>query len=80
MKRNEPFAQWVKQIGAGQAAERLGVSVPAVYHWCSGRRRISAELAVEIERVSEGALSRADLRPDLFSRPSSPSSVVLARA
>jgi len=67
MSRNEAFSNWVERIGAERAAELLGVSVPAVYHWCSGRRKIGAERAIQIEAVTNGALRREQLRPDLFS-------------
>lgn len=48
-------------------ARRLGVTQALISHWLTGKTRISAERCVEIERVTEGAVMRFDLRPDLFS-------------
>jgi len=31
-----------------------------------GRRRLSAESAIRIERATHGAIRREDLRPDIF--------------
>lgn len=46
----------------GKAA---GVSQNAI--WQAKRRgRVSAELAVKIERATGGLVSRSDLRPDIF--------------
>lgn len=48
----------------GRAA---GVSQNAI--WQAKRRgRVSAELAVAIERATAGLVSRAELRPDLFAQ------------
>lgn len=49
-----------------ELAKALGVSQGLVGHWVNGRRRITAERAIEIETATGGAVSRADLRPDLF--------------
>lgn len=38
-----------------------------VQHW--KKRGVPAERAVEIERVTKGAVTRQELRPDLFGRP-----------
>ena len=50
-------------------AERLGVSHSLVNQWLSGLTRITAERAVQIERVTNGAIGRHELRPDLFHAP-----------
>lgn len=43
-----------------------GVSQHAI--WSAKRKgRVSAELAIKIERATEGKVTRAQLRPDLFS-------------
>jgi DNA-binding transcriptional regulator YdaS (Cro superfamily) len=49
-------------------AKRLGVSQGLVWQWRTGRTRITAERAVQIETATEGAISRAELRPDLWPR------------
>lgn len=68
-RRNENPAirQYIDAHGAQEAARRLGCSVPAIYAWANGTRRVTAERAVEIERITEGELTRSTLRPDLFS-------------
>lgn len=49
----------------GKAA---GVSQNAI--WSAKRRgRVSAELAIRIERATMGEVTRAELRPDLFADP-----------
>lgn len=50
--------------------ELCGVSQNAI--WNAKRAgRISAELAVAIDRATEGRVSKHSLRPDLFDAPSS---------
>lgn len=46
----------------------LGVTQGAVGHWLAGRVPIPAERCVQIERETHGAVTRQDLRPDLFGR------------
>lgn len=45
-------------------AAQLGLSGEAVRKW--ERTRVPAERCVEIERLTGGAVTRRDLRPDLF--------------
>ncbi len=47
-------------------AERLGVSQGLVSQWLLGRTRITAERCRDIERVTNGAVTRRELRPDLY--------------
>jgi len=49
---------------ATRLANILGVSVQAVCFWRDGRRGIPAEKCTAIERATEGAVTRRDLRPD----------------
>ena len=44
----------------------LGVHYQAVAQWATGRVGITAERAVDIERATDGAIDRRDLRPDVF--------------
>ncbi|MFC2974644.1 transcriptional regulator [Azotobacter bryophylli] len=46
-----------------ELARRLSVKKPTVSQWCSGTRPIPAARAVEIERLTEGEVSRRDLCP-----------------
>ena len=45
-------------------AAQLGVTGEAVRKW--ERHRVPAERCIDIERVTQGKVRRADLRPDLF--------------
>lgn len=47
-------------------AELLGVTVASVSRWENGKRRIAAEIAVQIDRVTDGRIPKESLRPDLF--------------
>jgi DNA-binding transcriptional regulator YdaS (Cro superfamily) len=47
-------------------AARVGVSTEAVRLWQAGERLPSAKRAIAIERLTDGAVSRAELRPDIF--------------
>ncbi len=56
-----------KKRGAKDAlAKDLGISRTWMSQLISGRQVCSPELAVEIERLTNGAVTRKDLRPDLF--------------
>ena len=59
--------EFLKTTSQSNLARRLGVTQPLISNWVTGKTRISAERCVEIERVTEGAVMRFDLRPDLFS-------------
>lgn len=54
-----------RAISQGQFAAALGVTQPAVQHWLTGRLKISAERAMQIERLTHGEVRAAELRPDL---------------
>lgn len=47
-------------------ARRLGVKPPTVHGWISGDRPIPPKRALQIERETNGGVSRADLRPKDF--------------
>jgi DNA-binding transcriptional regulator YdaS (Cro superfamily) len=47
-------------------AKRLGVSAYAVTKW--KKNQIPAERVLDIERACNGAVTRHDLRPDLYPR------------
>lgn len=52
--------------GQTKLAEALGITVGAVNHWVSGRGVVPAERCPAIERAVLGAVTRAELRPDVF--------------
>ena len=47
-------------------AKALGISRTWMALLISGLRVLSPELALEIERITNGQIRRVDLRPDLF--------------
>ena len=49
-------------------ARRLRVSPGLVWQWIDGRTRVTPERAKQIERKTEGAIKRHDLRPDIWER------------
>jgi DNA-binding transcriptional regulator YdaS (Cro superfamily) len=56
----------IRACGLRQAeiASQLGVSKAVVSQWISGRSRVPAERAVELERVT--GIARGEWRPDLW--------------
>jgi DNA-binding transcriptional regulator YdaS (Cro superfamily) len=65
MTLQEYFAD--KKRGAKDAlAKDLGITRTWMSQLISGRHLCSPELAVEIERLTQGAVTRKELRPDLF--------------
>lgn len=57
---------YCEQHGQTTLANLLGVTQGAVWQWLNGYQRITAERAIEIERVTQGAVSKHELRPDVF--------------
>ncbi len=49
-------------------AAAANVSQQAISAALNGSRSISAEMAVAIERATQGHVQRADLRPDIFGK------------
>lgn len=60
------FNHWVnEQRGRSLAiAQALGVSPPVVSDWVTGKKRIPIDRCPAIERVTAGAVTRRDMRPD----------------
>lgn len=46
-------------------AKRAGTSLPYLQHCKYGFRRMSADLAIRLEHITNGELTARDLRPDL---------------
>lgn len=66
---NEAVARAVSLIGDKShkaLADELGVTPGAVSHWVTGKRRVSTKHVRDIERATNGRVTRHDLRPDVF--------------
>lgn len=57
----------VKIAGSQRAlAEKAGLSQQMISWLLTTAPNVTAEVAVKLERATDGAVTRADLRPDLF--------------
>lgn len=51
---------------ATQLALALKIKPPSVSAWVTGKKRVPIQQCMPIERATEGAVTRRDLRPDDF--------------
>jgi len=66
MKNLTPIQRAIKTVGSQrEMARRLGVTVQAITRW---KRKIPAERVLSVEAVTGGAVTRYELRPDLYPR------------
>jgi DNA-binding transcriptional regulator YdaS (Cro superfamily) len=57
----------INKAGSQQAlAAAIGVSQQQVSYLMTKARRIPAEIAIAVERATDGEVSRNELRPDIF--------------
>lgn len=54
--------------GQAELARLLGVSSQAVNQWMMGTRPVPVKRCVDIERATNGVVTRKDLRPDNWQR------------
>jgi len=68
---NDALIKAVEIVGGQSAMARLcGVKQGHVWFWLNKRKgKLPAELALLIEHVTHGAVTRHDLRPDIFPPP-----------
>lgn len=52
--------------GQKALAEKVGVSPSFVFQWLRGDRPVPAARCIAIEHACQGAVTRHDLRPDVF--------------
>jgi DNA-binding transcriptional regulator YdaS (Cro superfamily) len=50
----------------------LGIKQGHVWYWLNKSKRVPAEYAVPVEEITDGQVSRYDLRPDVFGAPPDP--------
>lgn len=63
---------WWTSVGKDErqrVAEACGTKAIYLYQIVLGVRRPGPRLAVDIERATNGAVTRAELRPDIFDAP-----------
>jgi len=63
--------------GQAKLAGLIGVSPQMVNQWAKGHRPVSPRCARAIERLTDGAVTAAALRPDVFGEPSQADESVL---
>lgn len=63
-----PIDRVIAHLGSQQAlADALGIRSPSISEWrARGARGIPAERCLPIERATGGAVTRYELRPDVF--------------
>jgi DNA-binding transcriptional regulator YdaS (Cro superfamily) len=67
MDAKTAFSKYVDNAGGrAEAAKKLGITVGMVGHVLTGVRNISVERAKMVEAQTDGRISRAMLRPDVF--------------
>lgn len=68
IEKNKTIESVIEMLGGTQksAAEAIGVSQPSVMRWLHGRCGPDARAAIQIEKVTGGKVTRAQLRPDIF--------------
>lgn len=66
-KKNELAIKAATAAGGPTAlAHRLGVKPPTVHQWMKGERPIPSARCRAIEEATGGAVTAAELRPDVF--------------
>lgn len=67
MKHRDLIEQAILLAGSQKKlAEAIGLSQQGVSYLLNNATQVTAEAAVAIERATNGAITRRDLRPDLF--------------
>jgi|1048.fasta_scaffold00038_33 DNA-binding transcriptional regulator YdaS (Cro superfamily) len=63
------LSDWLDKQPRGtraQLARSLGITPTWMCQLTAGRGKASVELAIEIERLTDGQVTRSDMRPDIF--------------
>ena len=68
MSTFRPFIEEAVRLKGSQQklAEAIGCSQQQISYLLQRADRISGEMAIAVERATAGAISRHDLRPDMF--------------
>lgn len=65
------LSEYLGTTSQAELGSLLNVSQSVVSQWLRGETRITAERAIQIEKATNGKVSREELRPDLFERNNS---------
>lgn len=66
-----PIERAVDLVGGQKAlADALKIKPAMVWQWVNGHRPVAAHHCLPIEQATSGAITRHDLRPDVFGAPS----------
>ena len=68
MTNHRPLLEKAIKIAGSQArlAEAIGLSQQGVSYLLNGAPTISAEISIAIDRLTNGEVSKEELRPDIF--------------
>lgn len=70
MEHRDLLERAIRALGSQQKlAEAIGLSQQGVSYLLNNAPRVTAEVAVAIERATGGQVRRAELRPDIFGEP-----------
>lgn len=61
---NKAFGQACDLVGAAKLARHLGVTPQAINEWKKGKRPVPAARCYQIEKATDGKVTRKDLRPN----------------
>lgn len=54
--------------GLSELGDAIGVTRPMVYQWINRIRPVAAKHCIPIEQATQGAVTRYQLRPDVFGK------------
>ena len=67
MSKQKPIERAVEALGGmSELAQAICVTRPLVYQWVKRLRPVAAKHCLPIESATNGAVTRYELRPDVF--------------
>lgn len=70
MTKKQPLDIAVDVLGSqAELARQLGIKPPTVSQWFTEKRPVPPRFCLPIEEATKGAVTRYDLRPDIFGEP-----------
>lgn len=78
---NTPIQRAVTAVGSqAEFARQLGLAQTVVWQWLNGLRPVPAHHCIRIEDVTNGSVTRYELRPDVFGPTSDKADLVRGRS